>query len=107
MNAYAVNLKLKNREALNVMLKTLNDIEIDSDAATANLHSLMSKIASFREISPSEATTLAADKLKLNLEPLLTQAVKYRSNLKIFVKRSSVLAKMPLSFTATQILDLS
>ena len=82
MNAYAVNFKLKNREAL--MLKTLNDIEIDSDAATANLHSLMSKIASFREISPSEATTLTAEEVGIELGTLIDSSSEVSQQLENF-----------------------
>jgi hypothetical protein len=71
MNAYGVNLKLKNREALNVLLSNLKDVEVDCETATASLDSLMSKIASLREISPTDAQRCTPEEVGIELGALI------------------------------------
>ena len=81
MNAHAVNLKIKNREALNHILKTLVDLELDSEAGSASVHALMGKIASLRELSPSEAKTTKGEEVELELSALVDAASNYSEEL--------------------------
>ena len=71
MNAYGVNLRLKNREALNVILRKLKDIEVDCEAATSNLHLLLSKIVRFRDLQDTGLSSQSSEEVEIELGSII------------------------------------
>ena len=74
MNAHAVNLKIKNREALNYILKNLVDLEFESQVGSSAVQALMCKIAILRELSPSDAANVKSEDVDLELSSLIDAA---------------------------------
>ena len=65
MNAHGVNLKLKNREALNVL--HLRDIKHNCESANGNVNASMAKIAGLIELYPAEAKAMTSEVIGVEL----------------------------------------
>ena len=86
LNAFTVNLKLKNREALQCILKqvTDHDLEIKGAQAEASFDKLLSRISDLRDISPSYISRLDADEVGLELAELVDEATNFAEDVHQF-----------------------
>ena len=74
LNAYGVNLKLKNREAWDIVLKKLSHCETNCAHAKEAIKALSCKIAEFREIQPNDSKELFPEKVSVELTALIDEA---------------------------------
>ena len=93
LNAFTVNLKLKNREALQCILKQLTDLEIKGAQTEASFDKLLSRISDLRDISPSDISRLDADEVGLELAELVDEGTNFAEDVNQFREEIIILGQ--------------